>query len=58
MSDQESWPVKVFIYDISKGMARSLSRTFLGKTSPFIALNLAKTIFLFRDNPYESCSGH
>ncbi|XP_022319051.1 uncharacterized protein LOC111121875 isoform X1 [Crassostrea virginica] len=31
MSDQESWPVKVFIYDISKGMARSLSRTFLGK---------------------------
>lgn len=28
---EESWPVKVYIYDISKGMARSLSQAFIGK---------------------------
>ncbi|XP_078317179.1 desumoylating isopeptidase 1-like isoform X2 [Crassostrea virginica] len=31
MSDQESWPVKVYIYDNSKGMVKPLSRTLLGK---------------------------
>lgn len=31
MSEPESWPVKVYIYDLSKGMARSLSQAFLGK---------------------------
>ncbi|XP_062581557.1 uncharacterized protein LOC134243315 [Saccostrea cucullata] len=31
MTDPDSWPVKVYIYDISKGMARSLSQAFLGK---------------------------
>ncbi|KAJ8318928.1 hypothetical protein KUTeg_004019 [Tegillarca granosa] len=31
MSDEESQPVKVYIYDLSKGMARSLSKAFLGK---------------------------
>ncbi|XP_076074751.1 uncharacterized protein LOC143045840 isoform X1 [Mytilus galloprovincialis] len=28
---EENWPVKVYIYDISKGMARSLSQAFIGK---------------------------
>lgn len=28
---EESWPVQVYIYDISKGMARSLSQAFIGK---------------------------
>lgn len=38
MSDQESWPVKVYIYDNSKGMVKPLSRTLLGKLgySPYI----------------------
>ncbi|OPL20552.1 hypothetical protein AM593_08956, partial [Mytilus galloprovincialis] len=28
---EENWPVKVYIYDLSKGMARSLSQAFIGK---------------------------
>ena len=31
MATEESFPVKVYIYDISKGLARALSQGFIGK---------------------------
>ena len=40
---EESWPVKVYIYDLSKGMARSLSQALIGKIS-FCLLNLQSII--------------
>lgn len=39
MSEPESWPVKVYIYDLSKGMARSLSQAFLGKSSSWSTMS-------------------
>ncbi|KAL8616911.1 hypothetical protein ACOMHN_041830 [Nucella lapillus] len=31
MTSEESYPVKVYIYDLSKGLARSLSQSFIGR---------------------------
>ncbi|XP_071108184.1 uncharacterized protein [Haliotis cracherodii] len=31
MSEEEGYPVQCYVYDISKGMARSLSQAFIGK---------------------------
>lgn len=54
MSDQESWPVKVYIYDNSKGMVKPLSRTLLGKLklgySPYIH-NILTESFEISDVP-------
>lgn len=47
MSEPESWPVKVYIYDISKGMARSLSQAFLGKSSSWSTMSKNLTWFTF-----------
>ena len=29
--EMSSWPVRLFVYDLSRGMARSMSAQFLGR---------------------------
>ena len=43
---EESWPVQVYIYDISKGMARSLSQAFIGKISKYNQTMKSTIVFI------------
>ena len=44
---EESWPVKVYIYDVSKGMARSLSQAFIGKISKYNQTMKSTIVFIW-----------
>jgi hypothetical protein len=47
---EESWPVKVYIYDISKGMARSLSQAFIGKISKYNQTEKYNSFYMTANN--------
>lgn len=44
MASQDSSPVKVHIYDLSKGLARALSQNFIGEFKFYLQTNLTSLL--------------